>query len=358
MIFTNTLTNVKAISVPITMKLKTIFLFLIVLIVLPNLIFAQEVDNPPKPDTLSKKLTQEEFMYANSYRHTMTGQLPNRETKIKPVTFSVISGLTVGFLVTQHIIQVNTIWSETTEFRFIEDGQYALYSDKAGHFFAGYLASSLFSEGFIASGLKKSHAAWVGSLLGLSYTTYVEIMDGFGENWGFSPTDFYADLAGTSFFLLQNYYPYLQNITPKFTYFPANWHGDLRRKEAEMFIDDYSSHTLWLSFNVHNMLPDNLKPYWPDWLALSVGYAARNLSLPGPDGINKTSDRPFCFDDLACGDRRFIVALDYDLMKIVPDCGPFCNWMVQTLNLFKFPAPAIEFADSGTRFMLLYPFPL
>jgi len=54
--------------------------------------------------------------------------------------------------------------------------------------------------------------------------------------------------------------------------------------------------------------------------------------------------------------RRYVVGLDYNLVELLPDGPNFWNWLKQTLNLVKWPAPAIEFSSNGTRFHLLYPF--
>lgn len=299
------------------------------------------------------RIKPENFMLGDNPRYTLTGELPFAETHIRPVRTAIFTGVVSGFFITQHIIQKNTIWSETGKFRIIEDADYALYSDKAGHFYGAYLSSYFYSEFFMCSGFSYDASILLGGLLGLAYSTYIEVMDGFAENWGFSPSDFYSDVAGVGFHLLQHYVPFFQNFTPKFVYFPANWHGERLRQPSTMFIDDYSSHAFFLSVNVHNLLPRNLKPYWPDWLQLSVGYTARNLCSPIEYGCNY--DDINYYNPWLAGSPRMIIAFDYDLVKMLPDGHPFWNWFKQTLNYFKLPAPGIEIGN-GTRFMLLYPF--
>lgn len=299
------------------------------------------------------RINIEDFTIADNPRYTFTGELPYLNTNIKPVRAAIFGGVVGTFYITQHIIQKNTIWSETGSFRFIEDHDYALYIDKIGHFYGTYLASSLYTELFMWSGFSYDASVLLGSFMGLAYTTYVEIMDGFAVDWGFSPSDFYSDVAGVAFHLLQHYVPFFQNFTPKFIYIPADWHGERRRQPSTMFIDDYSSHAFFLSVNVENILPKDMKPYWPDWLQLSIGYSARNLCSPIDFGCD--------YDDInyyspwLAGSPRYIIALDYDFVKLLPDGSPFWNWFKQALNYVKFPAPAIE-VGNGTRFMLLYPF--
>lgn len=304
----------------------------------------------------SLRISQTDFMYSDNFRYTINGNLPYKKTDVDYLRFGIFGGALTGFMVGQHIYQVNTIWSEKASFRFIEDGDYALYSDKIGHFYGAYFAGSIYTEMLMWCGFSRESATITGALMGVAYSTYVEVMDGFAENWGFSPTDFYSDVAGFGFFLLQYYEPWFQNITPKFHYFPAEWHGEKRRSPSEFFIDDYSSQTLYLSINVHNMLPDNLKNYWAPWLQLTVGYAARNLSNPSDPNSNYDPNYSTKYSNFLAGSPRLIIGLDYDMVKLLPDGPPIWNWFRQALNLIKFPAPAIEISERGTSFMLMYPF--
>ncbi len=304
--------------------------------------------------TVPTKINPEEFMYADNYRVTINGELPNIENDIDALRLGIFGGMFTGFIVSQHIYQVNTIWSESSKFRIIEDGNYALYSDKIGHFYGAYYSGYMYTEMLMWSGFNQKTATLIGSLMGVAYSTYVEVMDGFAYNWGFSPSDFYSDVAGFGFYLLQQNVPWFQNITPKFMYVPAEWHGEQRRIPSEFFIDDYSSQSLYFSLNVYNILPDNLKKYWLPWLQITVGYAARNLIEPGNPLFNP--DISTKYGEGVAGSPRLIIGLDYDIVKLLPDGIPLWNWVKQSLNYIKFPAPAIEISEKGTRFMLMYPF--
>lgn len=336
--------------------LKICYIIIIIIAYTKNCKSAEEKNDSLNLVIDSTYLFQNEYMYADNYKFTFSGKLPQRKTKIKPLEFSIFAGGTSAFIISQHIIQKQTIWAETADFRFIEDGNYALWVDKVGHFYGAYLGSYAFNEFLTWSGFSTEAAHLIGMGLGLSYSTYVEIMDGFGKNWGFSPSDFYSDVSGSLFFILQYYVPVLQNFTPKFNYIPSPWYGELKRKEAELFIDDYNGQTFWMSVKVHNLLPHDLKKYWPDWLELSFGYAGRNVMLnptpSNPDWDPKKS--PVLYDGIG-GSPRYIIALDYDLVKILPDGGSFWNWLRQTINLVKLPSPAIEFGET-TKLYLLYPF--
>ncbi|MCL5991297.1 MAG: YfiM family protein [Bacteroidetes bacterium] len=321
-------------------------------------------------DSLKKKsllgnlfVSREKFIYSDNPRYLIDGTLPNESTKIKLIPSLILGGVYAGVLYAQHVAQMNTIWKQQTNFRFLEDGRYALWADKAGHIFGCYFTSYLWSETLMLLGFSWDTSTLIGSILGFAYSTYVEILDGFGANWGFSPSDEIANFFGAGFFLAQHYIPYLQNFTPKFIYIPANWHGERRRHPSDMFIDDYSSHTIWMSVNMHNILPKSVKDYWPSWLDLSFGYAVRNLCAPNsPDGYQCDLNRAEKFYDKngnleVIGSPKFLIALDYDLVKLLPDDGPVWNWLRQSLNMFKLPSPTLEIG-AVTRFYLMYPFPI
>ncbi len=306
-----------------------------------------------------ERMSSHDFMIANSPRTRITGGLPPLETRNPWLRTSIVAASVGTLIAGQHIIQSKTIWKNKSSFKFLEDGGYALWSDKIGHFYASYFSSYLFAESLLAADFDYDDAYFGGAAMGFAYLTYIELMDGFGDNFGFSPGDFYYNVAGSIFYLSHYYFPYLQNITPKFVYIPAPWHGELERKGAIFAIDDYSSQTYWLSFNIYNMLPA-IQDYWPSWLELSLGYATRNLSdEPAPKGYSNREYKGIV-DYKLYGSPRIILALDYNLKQLIGKTDyPLLNWLAQTLDYVKLPSPAVEFEINGkTRFYLLYPFPL
>ena len=300
-------------------------------------------------DTVNNYVPLSEFTYAGQQRYIMDGSLPRTVTEIKPATLGIVGGVYIGAIVFLHIHQRNAWWSGTRgNFHFEEDWVSALQADKGGHSYGGYMASYLMSEGLMTSGFSWDAATLWGSIFGLAYQTYVESEDGFAKTWGFSPSDWYFDALGPLFFLAQHHVQALQNITPKWQYIPSQWTGEPVIDRPRTFIDDYNSSTFWWSVNVYNLLPEKLKQYWLPWLNIAVGY--------GADAVDAVSDPNQPPDQLS--QRRYIIALDYDLVRLLPDGGSFWNWFRQSLDFIKFPSPAIEFTSSGTRFELLYPFKL
>lgn len=294
------------------------------------------------------------FTYAGQRRWLIDGSQPYVTTKIKPIPAILFGTGVAGLFVVQHQMQQSTIWKETGPFHIQEDWRWSWALDKAGHFYGTYTASYIFSEILLEMGFSLDLGTVTGSALGLLYTGYVEVLDGFSRDFGFSPSDFYADFAGASFYLLQNYVPILQNFSPTFMYVKPSWISEKSRIPHDSFIDDYSAQTFWMSINVHNLLPQEAKPYWPDWLELSIGYGVFSLCAPGHNCDLKYSI-PFAPD--VYGNRSLLIGLDYNLVKLLPDGGSFWNWLKQGLRLVRIlPAPTLQISDRGTNFYLLFPF--
>jgi hypothetical protein len=145
-------------------------------------------------------------------------------------------------------------------------------------------------------------------------------------------------MFGTGFFIAQHYVPFLQNFLPRWLYVPAQWSGIAARSNGETWIDDYNSSTFWMAVNVHGLLPEPLNGYWPKWLMLSAGYGVRGIEVPGEEPA-----------------RYSMLALDYNLVEILPEGPGFWGWLRQTMNHIKLPSPTVEFGPQ-TKFYLLYPF--
>jgi hypothetical protein len=106
---------------------------------------------------------------------------------------------------------------------------------------------------------------------------------------------------------------------------------------TQTFLDNYNSTTGWISVHVRNLFWGNQESFWPKWLNIGFGYG-----INGYYSLNMSS--------------RFVIGIDYNLVELLPDGVPFWNWLKQSLNYIKLPAPAVEFSNQGTKFMLLYPF--
>jgi hypothetical protein len=304
-------------------------------------------DDPSHPlDSLSEpeppRLLVSEFMYAGHPRYTLTGKPPYRDTHVSGATLGTFGGALLGLAV--GITWYQQAWypdSTKSSFHFQTDWGYSKQFDKAGHMYGGWMASYCGYEAFIASGFDTEDAALLGSIGGLFFQTFMEVQDGF-FSYGFDPTDAVSNLIGAGYFYAQHKVPMLQYFAPKWSYGsnPRDSAREAAQIRQRIIVDDYDRQDVWLSAKVHYLLPEGLRDYWPKWLTLAVGAGARDVELIG-----------------YVPHRTLHIALDYDLVEIFPDMGTFGNWLIQSLNGFKLPAPALQ-VWPDVKFKLLYPITL
>jgi hypothetical protein len=301
----------------------------------------------------STYLTRDEFRFADDPRYTLLGGTPRRVTEIQPLPTIALGAAYTGLFMFLNHHMSNSWWQRSVDFRVIEDGNYAKGADKVGHTYTGYVASTVCGDLLMECGFDYTTSTWLGAAMGLGYMTYVEYQDGHGANWGFSPTDAIANTAGAAVYVARNLSPFAQNFMPRWSYMPANVVGEQPTNGREVTVlDDYNATTFWLACNVHNLLPQSAKPYWPDWMMISVGYGIRNYEVYPTlaDGTRSATPLPI--------GRRFLLGIDYNWVKILPEAQSmgFLNYLRQGLNYVRLPGPTLEFGDDGVRFGLFYPF--
>lgn len=260
---------------------------------------------------------------------------------------------------------------EKRSFHLFDDAKEWKQMDKAGHVFSAYFQSHLTYQGSHWTGLEENKCINIGLLSGFLFQSTIEVMDGFNEEWGFSLSDMTANLAGLTVFYAQQKKWGEQRITLKESSWPgvystatiASTNGLAFTSEKERALDlfgtswgervlkDYNVQTYWASVNVSSFLGDAAA--WPDWLNLAVGYGAGNLY--GGFENKWTTDAGHTFDLTSKKRyRQYYLALDYDLRKIKVK-NHFLKTVFHVLDLYKFPAPAIEYNTlDGFRFHLLY----
>lgn len=302
----------------------------------------------------------DKFYHADWRRFLLDGTQPNLTTKIRPVPTLILTGLLTGAFIVQHELQQNTIWKQVGPFNIMEDFKWAWGLDKCGHFYGGYAIGYLMSESLMLAGFSWDAASIWGGVLGLTYQTYIEILDGYSIGFGFSPSDFYADIIGSSYFVAQHFIPFLQNFNPKFMYVNPGWLGEHDRVPHATFIDNYSAQTFYMTINVYNLLPESWKKSYPKWLDISVGYAIYSLFDFAHYKCEQCNSAPIT--DGVGGNRKLLIALDVNLPKLFPDASPFFSWLLNGMNLYKvIPTPTLEIGigkNAITKFYLLYPFPI
>jgi hypothetical protein len=248
-----------------------------------------------------------------------------------------------------HIYQANAWWNnQRTDFHVFDDPDYKDNIDKFGHAFGGYYSAHFFDEAFTWSGFNPLQSAALGATCAALWELYIEVEDGFARDWGFSHGDAIADLTGAAFYFARKNVPYLDNVKYKWMYWPSKQLLESRpdiEGQTQTFIEDYAGQSYWISLNVHGILPDVAKPYWPDWLNVAVGVADYSLDAP-LDPVRGFEDRK----------KAWLISLDYDLGKLIPESDyRILNFIRRGLDYWHFPAPAMRITPDP-RFFILFPF--
>lgn len=111
--------------------------------------------------------------------------------------------------------------------------------------------------------------------------------------------------------------------------------------------------TIWLSANPASFI-SNSDHRIPKWLNIAVGYSSENLY----GGFENAwpAKAPIYFLDQEAFPRynQYFLSLDVDFTRIKTNSG-FLRTAFKVLNLFKFPAPSLEYnAIHGFRFVPIY----
>lgn len=248
---------------------------------------------------------------------------------------SAIGGVTIGGFIYGHALQSDIWWKgEKSSFRFEwdYDWKYALGADKFGHFFFPYLMTNVYSDAFQWSGIEKKKSLYYAASLAFLYQTYIEIRDGFSKEWGFSWGDFTANTMGAAYPILQEEIPFLKNINMKLSFYPSE---RFKNNSHSVIMDDYESTYHWLTFNIYNFLPDNIKSWYPKWINLALGHGVRELDFPNG------------------GRHEIFIALDWNL-EALPGESSFIKLLKKYLNFYKLPAPAVQITPELVWFGLKF----
>lgn len=177
----------------------------------------------------------------------------------------LLGAVTAGTVAAVHIYQARAWWQgPRAPFRFENDWTYALNIDKVGHAYGAYVMSHLFSYSMDWCGFSHMTGVYYGSILGLAYQLYVEVEDGFHQDYGFSPGDAFSDVLGAAIPLAQERFPVLKNFSLKWSYYPSTEYIDaLRGGSGRVFIDDYQGQTYYVTMDPHFLMGDTQPSWFP-----------------------------------------------------------------------------------------------
>lgn len=246
----------------------------------------------------------------------------------------VISG--VG-LSTTSLIALNELWYddfERSSFHTIDDIDEWYQMDKYGHVFSSYQLGRLGAESLAWGGVQKKDQLIYGAGMGLAFLTTVELFDGFSEEWGFSWSDFGANILGTGLYVGQELLWKEQRMTVKFSFHRTKYARMRPDKLGENFgqelFKDYNGQTYWLSMNLDSFFKDaNL----PKWLNFAVGIGADGML----SGVNE-ANADFGEQDRY---RQFYLSFDIDLTRIRTK-SHLLKTVFSIVNVLKIPLPTFE----------------
>ena len=242
----------------------------------------------------------------------------------------IATGLVGGILVGSLVSSYYDWWKDSAErFHFTDDGVFGNYSlgmDKIGHLYTSYFYFHTFRNVMLWGGYDRSAALWWSAGTSAFFALSIEVGDGMSP-YGFSFSDLGFNMIGLGYGMLQTEVPFLNNFLLKWSYVPADGY-----RWPPRFTDHYDAHTYWLAINVHNLLPEGARSYWPDWLQVAVGY-----------GVDESQTR-----------RELVIGLDLNLGAFRTE-QPDVRLLLQTADLYHFPAPALEFTEGKKpQFSLFY----
>ncbi|NNE25421.1 MAG: hypothetical protein HKN09_01140, partial [Saprospiraceae bacterium] len=171
------------------------------------------------------------------------------------------------------------------------------------------------------------------------------------------------NLIGSGSYVLQENLWGQQKVKFKFSYWPITYLEDRIQSETglyefklsdraralygaqsiERMLKDYNAQTIWMSLDM-----DAIFPSWngPKWLDFALGYGANNM-YGGFENRWEINDENIVLDPVLYGrHKQFVLALDYDLSAIKTK-SPFLRTLLDGFNIFKLPAPAIEYSTDG-----------
>lgn len=216
-------------------------------------------------------------------------------------------------------------------------------ADKFGHFFGGYQLTRVTSELLLASCVPPSRAVPLAALYAYAFQFQIEEWDGTQQLYGFNPSDLIADAAGALLAVAQQHAPSLQYIKPVWSYQPTAayrrrnlpGHGGQPRATT-----DYAGQVYWFSTDMHGLLPDGGKKFWPSIVRISPGYSITNYVDPVTGGGLRAK-------------RRILLSIDLDPEKL-PGDNRIWRIVKHELAFIRIPGPTVQLTPTRKFFALYY----
>ena len=261
-------------------------------------------------------------------------------------------------------IALNNAWYkqyERSSFHFFDDRKEWLQVDKVGHAQTAYvLSANVLYPVYQKLGYSKKQSIAYAMSVSWLYQATIELLDGYSAKWGASWSDLGANTLGVVLFGAQQAFWDEQRILFKYSTSTVDYKTNdpviLDRADrlygtslVERLFKDYNGTTYWLSGNISSFLPQ--KKSFPKWLCLSVGYGAQGM-LGGFNNKWTTNGISYNYSEIDRY-RQYYLSVDIDFTK-VPVKGKAWPFIAQFLNIFKLPAPTLEFNKFGLNGHFIY----
>lgn len=249
------------------------------------------------------------------------------------------------------------------KFHFFNDAGEWMHMDKAAHAFSGYFQSEWGYRGARWCGYSERAALLWGNSMAMLFQTTIEVMDGYGKDYGFSWPDMAANMIGLGIFTSQQLIWKEQKFRIKLSAWPQRYSSEpvnaledpdysIKDRTRELFgngffntvFKDYNAQTYWLSFSPERMI-NRQWTIWPDWLNVAFGFGAGGLL----GGYSNVWDRNNGIRYNASSIPRvneYYLSLDIDLSKINTR-NRFLKSLCSLFNIVKIPAPAVSLNSEG-----------
>ena len=159
-------------------------------------------------------------------------------------------------------------------------------ADKLGHAYSFYVSTRVMRRGFEWAGHSRRKAAQWAGLTSAALSVGVEIMDGFTEEYGFSPEDIVMNLSGIGLGVVLEMYPQWDDLLDiRLHYWTSD---DARQFDDYDPVADYSGQTYLLIFKASGM-PYLRQHQWLRYFEFAMGYGSRGYQ-PN-DGTEQPTER-------------------------------------------------------------------
>lgn len=314
--------------------MRKLIIFAIIIVTSINNIYA-EIESNSDSVKINIAIDSSDSSLPISELNTLYKFRPYGDDINTPILLGV-SGIALGIGAAVHLYNYNAWWKDdrSSTFRIMNDWNYALWIDKIGHFYGTTIEAHGLSSALDAANIPPEETAIISATGAFLFQTFVEIEDGYGAQWGFSPGDFAADFLGAAYHLSKYYFPAVRNYQVRVSYFPSEDYRNGKHKDGNIS-DDYEGQKYWLSLRMKEILPKSISKYWPSFLMLSAGMGVKDLDGSGG------------------GTREIFIGLDLD-WQAIPIPGKFGQFVKNTLNYFHFPLPGLKISPKAAFIVFCY----